>query len=351
MSKTSVWITKRKAKKGMRYLVRWIEPYSGKNRGKTFRRMEDARDYQAKLRQDFQSNEYHIPVKISYDEWVTQHLKDLINSPDIDLAPKTIAGHRESLDALKNVCKPKSPLDVTPKMIRHFRQVQLDKRLAPRTINKHIAAIRSALSYAVRAEIIPVNKLLGPHRLFLREEHKPVRIIKVREVAVLLKTAKDLRYKAAISLAYYHGLRRQEICNLMWKDVDFVAGRLNIMDRPKGHTKTRRSRSIALREETAGLLGQLCIQQTNGFVFEKPGSFYWSFDKWLPRLLRETGVDHFTIHDLRKTCNTLMKEMGVPVETAMQILGHSTAEVNQRYYTGVLTEQQKRAINSLPSIG
>jgi integrase len=292
-------------------------------------------------------------VKISYDEWVTQHLEDLINSPDIDLAPKTIAGHRESLDALKNVCKPKSPLDITPKMIREFKKVQLRNGLAPRTINKHISAIRSALSYAFRAEIIPVNKLLGPHRLFLREEHKSVRVVEVGEVVVLLKTARDLRHKVAISLAYYHGLRRREICNLMWQDVDLEEKRLDIIDRPTSHTKTRLSRSIALREETAEQLDQLWVQRINDndFVFEKPRSFYWSFDKWLPRLLRETGLDHFTIHDLRKTCNTLMKEMGVPVETTMQILGHSTAEVNQRYYTGVLIEQQKRAINSLPSIG
>lgn len=57
-------------------------------------------------------------------------------------------------------CKPMSPLDITPKMIRDFRKVLLDNLYAPRTVNKHIAAIRSALSYAVRAEYIPFNKLM-----------------------------------------------------------------------------------------------------------------------------------------------------------------------------------------------
>ena len=137
----------------------------------------------------------------------------------------------------------------------------------------------------------------------------------------------------------------------MWQDVDLDEARLNILDRPNGHTKTRRCRSIALREETAGLLKQLCVQRINDFVFEKPVTFYWSVDKWFSRLVSEAGLDHFTIHDLRKTCNTLMKEMGVSIETAMQILGHSTESVNQRYYTGVLTEQQRRAINSILSVG
>ena len=127
--------------------------------------------------------------------------------------------------------------------------------------------------------------------------------------------------------------------------------RLEVVDRPEEHTKTRVGRSIALRKETAELLAQLCVQRVNAYVFEKPGTFYWSFDKWVPKLLKAAGLDHFTLHDLRKTCNTLMKENGVPAEAAMQILGHSTAAVNQRYYTGILTEQQRNAIDSLPSVG
>jgi len=53
----------------------------------------------------------------------------------------------------------------------------------------------------------------------------------------------------------------------------------------------------------------------------------------------------------RKTCNTMMKNAGVSAEAAMQVLGHPSFKVNQKYYTGVLTEQQKRAINSIPSVG
>ena len=35
----------------------------------------------------------------------------------------------------------------------------------------------------------------------------------------------------------------------------------------------------------------------------------------------------------------------------MQVLGHTTLSVNQKHYTGMLIEQQKKAINSIPSIG
>ena len=107
---------------------------------------------------------------------------NLRNSPDIDLADKTISGHKEALEHLVRVCNPKSPIEINPKMIRVFRLKLLDEGLAARTINKHIAAIRSALSYAVRAEVVPTNKLFGPHRLFLRVEWKTPRILEVGEV-------------------------------------------------------------------------------------------------------------------------------------------------------------------------
>ena len=55
-------------------------------------------------------NDYYAPVKISYDEWATRHLENMANSPDVDVAPKTIEGHREALEVLGRTCKPKSPL-------------------------------------------------------------------------------------------------------------------------------------------------------------------------------------------------------------------------------------------------
>jgi len=64
--------------------------------------MEDAREYEDKLRRDFINNEYHAPVKISYDEWVDRHVYELENS-DLDLAAKTIVGHREALRALGEI--------------------------------------------------------------------------------------------------------------------------------------------------------------------------------------------------------------------------------------------------------
>lgn len=347
----SVWITKRRGKKGVSHVVRWIEPETGKNPQRTFRTLALARDFAADLRKKLASNEYQPSVKISYGEWVKRHLAYMESSPEIDVAAKTIAGHGEALDALGRACKPKDPSSIAPRMIREFQRMQLKKGLTAGTVNKHIAAIRSALSYAVRAGVLPANKLLGPHRLMLREPSKTVRNLEVGEVTALMNVTTDLRHKTAISLAYYHGLRRGEICRLRGDDVDLQERRLKIVDRPDGHTKNRASRSIALRDETALLLAKLVRHSPNEYVFDEPETLFWSFDKWFKRLVDAAGLDHCTLHDLRKTCNTAMKEAGVPEEAAMQVLGHESPMVNRRHYTAPLTKQQRLAVDSIPSVG
>ncbi len=349
---SSVWVTKRKGKRGVRYLVRWIEPGSGKNLSKTFKRLEDARKYFSKVQSDIENNDYFTPVKISYKKWVEQHLDNMRNSPDIDVSPKTIAVHKEALDALKEICKPKSPIDITPKMIRRYRQGELKKGLRPNTINKRIRSIRSALSYAVRDEIIPNNKLIGPHRLLLRADSERGRILEIGEVTALMKAATDIRHKAALSLAFYCALRRGEISNLEWPGVNLEDMCLTVKAGAEhGKRKNRQAHTVALRQETADLLNQMYKDRVNNYVFTYPSAFYWEIAVWFARLVKIAKIDHCSIHDLRRTVNTVLLDGGFSREVTVQLLGQKSAQVNQDYYTGMLKKQQRTAVDSLPSVG
>jgi len=141
------------------------------------------------------------------------------------------------------------------------------------------------------------------------------------------------------------------MCFLKWLDIDFMEQKICVMDREDAHTKKRVSRVIAMREETADLLRKLQVLASGEYVFDHPQAFYWHCSKWFDALVKEAGIDHCSLHDLRKTCNTTMKENGVSTEVAMQVLGHSSRSVNMDIYTGVLNQMQRDAVNALPSIG
>jgi hypothetical protein len=66
-----------------------------------------------------------------------------------------------------------------------------------------------------------------------------------------------------------------------------------------------------LRQETATLLSQFGKDHVNEYVFMNPRAFYWSCGKWFGKLVESAGLDHCTLHDLRKTANTLMQDAGV----------------------------------------
>ena len=138
---------------------------------------------------------------------------------------------------------------------------------------------------------------------------------------------------------------------LKWRDVNLDESELEIVDREEFHTKTRCSRTVALRRETAEMLLELKMDQVNQYVLERPEPFYASCKNWFRRLVKEAGLDYCTLHDLRKTTNALLLDSGTSREGAMQILGHTSAQTNERYYTGALLKLQRQAVDSLPSIG
>lgn len=49
------------------------------------------------------------------------------------------------------------------------------------------------------------------------------------------------------------------------------------------------------------------------------------------RITRPEGIDMPTPHSARKTCNTILTELGYPVDVRIKILGHAGAEVNKIY--------------------
>jgi len=98
---SQVWTTKRKGKKGTRYIVRWYEPETEIQRSKTFPRAKDAKAYKEQLKDDIYQNDYFAPINVSFEDWKQTHLEKLEMSEE--LRPKTIAGQREALTVLGTI--------------------------------------------------------------------------------------------------------------------------------------------------------------------------------------------------------------------------------------------------------
>jgi integrase len=134
-----------------------------------------------------------------------------------------------------------------------------------------------------------------------------------------------------IIIAYYTGMRRGEILNLRWSQIDLSKGliRLEGVD-----TKTQRGRLVPLNATLTALLKDVMqspVRCTTGHVFHRNGQPIKSIRGAFDRACREANLTDFHFHDLRHTAVTNMRRAGVDPLTAMKITGHKTMAVFQRY--------------------
>jgi len=80
------------------------------------------------------------------------------------------------------------------------------------------------------------------------------------------------------------------------------------------------------------------------------GSPMWpsAASRALHRSLKEIGVErHINIHDLRRTCGSLMSEKGVPIKQIQGILRHAHYSTTMDIYVKNSPESLRDAVNTL----
>lgn len=171
------------------------------------------------------------------------------------------------------------------------------------------------------------------------------------------------KFKAAVLLCLYTGMRLGELCALKWEDIDFrdrtvavnrtvqriaVKGymtRTVLMETPPKSESSKRI--IPLTDEMAGLLE----------MFQRSGDYVFGGDRPLEprtmqyrmkRILDEAGVDSRNFHILRHTFATNCVESGMDAKTLSALLGHSDVKITLNRYVHPTMDSKRRQIGRLP---
>ena len=231
------------------------------------------------------------------------------------------------------------------------------------------AVLSSALSYAVREDLVPRNVA----RLVMvpTPRSAELRPLDVDEPRRLLDVARDDRLFALWAVALALGLRRGEALGLRWCDLDLGAGLLQVrqtLQRAGGQLqivppKTERSRRsiplppvtvAALREHRVRMAAEALEQgrslEADGLVFVtsigtplEPRNVNRAFSE----LVERAELRHIRLHDLRHTCATLLLAQGVPPRVVMETLGHSAIAVTMNVYAHVMPAAQREAASRM----
>jgi len=168
---------------------------------------------------------------------------------------------------------------------------------------------------------------------------------KGHQVDKLLAACNDSEQRLFISLAVWTGMRHQEIMKLHWDEIDLKHGLITLSGE---RTKNSCPRDIPLREVLMDTLSNTPKTQRVGYVFkgEKEGQPQYSFQKRWVGIRKRAGMSYLRIHDLRHTFGSWLLQSGVEQKTAMDLLGHKTPVMTNRYSHNSL-KSLKKAIDQM----
>ena len=229
------------------------------------------------------------------------------------------------------------------------------KPLSETTINRDIEVIRRLLYWATDEGIVQANPIARVRMVRERRARRPVMSV-AEEVKLLAAASKHLRPIAIAALDT--GMRRGELLNQIWEDVDFNRKLISVT-----HSKTPEGehRLIPMTERLHGILVQL--RKPSGIVFtyetisvarNNGNSVREVRERPIRRIktgwagaLRRAGIPHYRFHDLRHTFNSRLAEIGIIADVRKELMGHSGGGDVHSLYTHVELPTLREAIKRL----
>ena len=232
---------------------------------------------------------------------------------------------------------------ITVRHIEEYKRMRLDK-VKSRTINRELASLKHVFTIAEK-----LGKFDGKNPVkqvkFFQERQYVMKILDREEINQLIDAATD-HLKPILIIAVSTGMRKGEIFNLRWSDIDFVDHYIHIKE-----TKSNVMREIPMNTIVAATLKN--IERKSEFIFPSSWSKKHKHINDIFRLFKaackKAGIEDLRFHDLRHTAATLMVTGGVPLVTVSQILGHATIHMTMKY-AHPTPEDKRKAVNVLASI-
>jgi integrase len=225
-----------------------------------------------------------------------------------DVAAITRADFVTAIVAIKDQGKPGAAADLR-KCARTFCEWCMDRGFAPANV---LAGLRQ--SKTTRAERLA------------SEARKPRALADHEIIAVWNAADGRGAFGNIIRLLLLAGARRSEIAKLSRERI--LSDRLVL---PPTHTKMGEKHEVPLTDlMRAVIAAQPATVSTLVFASEKTGRAFNGWGKSVTALQRAAGVT-FTPHDLRRTCRTLMSQLGVEPDIAELAIGHKRTGLDRLY--------------------
>lgn len=252
------------------------------------------------------------------------------------------------------------------------------KPLSGKTILEHHRLLRAMLHKAVYWQLIVANpaervqppKARKPKRKSYDDEQTKILLENLEQLSI-----EDTKYKVAIILTVFTGVRLGELMGLEWQDVDFKNGIISI-NRSSQYLadmgvftkvpKTESSiREIAIPEFIISLLkeyklwyeeqksvyGELWTDSDRLFVQADGKPMHPStISKWFVKYVGQIGLPVINFHGLRHTNASLLVAQNIDIAVISARLGHAQISTTLDFYVHPLLSHNRKAGYALENL-
>jgi len=275
-------------------------------------------------------------VKVLFDDLVKQYLK---------FAKTYKRSYRTNVDQLRHLLEffgDKYLAEITTHLVENYVS-QRKQKVKEATVNRELALLKHMFTKAIEWGIVTHNPAKAVK--FFKESPMMLRYLTNEEMDRLL-TAAPGHLKPILIAALNTGMRRGEILNLRWENVDFKAGVITLV-----HTKNGDKRHIPISPTLREALLNVPRHFRSPYVFcNKDGKPYWELKRSFKTALKTAAIENFRFHGLRHTFASHLVMNRVDLLTVKELLGHKTLEMTLRY-AHLSSDHKKKAILSLERIG
>lgn len=212
--------------------------------------------------------------------------------------------------------------DIGPADLERYK-AERKAEASPATINREIACLKTLFNKAIEWGKIEINSLRTVKKL--RENNARERILTAEEARRLIECASP-GIRPILLIALNTGMRRNEILNLKWADVDLVKGFILISD-----SKSGKSRKVPMNAAVFETFRGRSRDSEYVFYNPKTKNHIKDIKTAFKAACRRAEIKGLRLHDLRHTAASKMIEAGVDLVTVSKILGHASIQMTMRY--------------------
>ncbi|MBK7142036.1 MAG: site-specific integrase [bacterium] len=241
-----------------------------------------------------------------------------------------------SIQRLKESFGRKLLSEITPLALETYKSSRL-KVVAPATVNRELACLKHMFTKAIQWQMATSN----PVRMvrMLKEHNQRLRYLTNDEIQLLMNALPE-RVQPVVQCALYTGMRRGELLNLKWADVDLKQRLLFVRQSKNGE-----KREIPIAETLLKVLNAL--ERTGEYVFSfGNGNRMRSIREAFDRAVKRCGILNYHFHDNRHTFASYLVMAGVDLLTVKELMGHKSITMTLRY-AHLSPDHKRKAIESL----